>query len=47
MQAILRVDVATGAEQGLLGIAIWNDDNGTSVFLYMTERDGEWLFSSG
>lgn len=40
-EPVLRVNVATGAEQGLLGIAIWNDDNGTSVFLYMTERDGE------
>lgn len=36
---ILKIDVATGAEQGLLGIAIFQNGNDTSVFLYMTERD--------
>jgi aldose sugar dehydrogenase len=35
----IQVEVATGAEQGLLGIAIWNADNDTtSVFLYLTEN---------
>jgi len=37
----VQVDVATGPEQGLLGIAIWNEKNDTtsSVFLYMTEKN--------
>jgi glucose/arabinose dehydrogenase len=37
----VEVDVATGPEQGLLGIAIWNEknENTTSVFLYMTEKN--------
>jgi glucose/arabinose dehydrogenase len=38
----VEVDVATGPEQGLLGIAIWNekkDDTTSSVFLYMTEKN--------
>jgi glucose/arabinose dehydrogenase len=42
----VQVRVATGPEQGLLGIAIWkgdnNDDNTTttsSVFLYLTEKN--------
>ncbi len=38
----VQVDVATGPEQGLLGIAIWNekkDDTTSSVFLYMTEKN--------
>ena len=34
----IEVEVATGAEQGLLGIAIWNGENDTSVFLYLTEN---------
>ena len=37
-----QVEVATGPEQGLLGIAIWNgkkNDTASSVFLYMTERN--------
>ena len=36
----VQVDVATGPEQGLLGIAIWNEnkDATASVFLYMTEK---------
>jgi aldose sugar dehydrogenase len=35
----LQVNVATGSEQGLLGIAIWNGENDTSsVFLYLTEN---------
>jgi glucose/arabinose dehydrogenase len=34
----IQVEVANGAEQGLLGIAIWNEkDDTTSVFLYLTE----------
>ena len=40
-EAVLQVNVAGEGERGLLGIATWNDDNGTSVFLYMTEMDGE------
>ena len=37
----VQVDVATGPEQGLLGIAIWNEnkDATASVFLYMTEKN--------
>jgi glucose/arabinose dehydrogenase len=37
----VQVDVATGPEQGLLGIAIWNEkkDTASSVFLYMTEKN--------
>jgi aldose sugar dehydrogenase len=39
----IQVEVATGPEQGLLGIAIWkgDDDNTTttSVFLYLTEKN--------
>lgn len=35
----IQVEVATGPEQGLLGIAIWNEKNyTTSVFLYLTEN---------
>ncbi|HEU4446595.1 MAG TPA: PQQ-dependent sugar dehydrogenase [Nitrososphaeraceae archaeon] len=36
----IQVEVATGPEQGLLGIAIWNGENDTitSVFLYLTEN---------
>jgi glucose/arabinose dehydrogenase len=34
----IQVEVANGEEQGLLGIAIWNEnDDTTSVFLYLTE----------
>jgi glucose/arabinose dehydrogenase len=37
----IQVDVATGPEQGLLGIAIWNGRNETTpaVFLYLTEEN--------
>ena len=39
----IQVEVATGPEQGLLGIAIWEGDNddtiSTSVFLYLTEKN--------
>ena len=37
----IQVDVATGPEQGLLGIAIWDGggDSSASVFLYLTEKD--------
>jgi glucose/arabinose dehydrogenase len=34
----INVEVATAVEQGLLGIAIWNGENDTSVFLYLTEN---------
>ena len=36
----IQVEVATGPEQGLLGISIWNrnNDTTTSVFLYLTEN---------
>jgi glucose/arabinose dehydrogenase len=34
----IDVEVATAVEQGLLGIAIWNGENDTSVFLYQTEN---------
>ena len=34
----IDVEVATAVEQGLLGIAIWNGVNDTSVFLYLTEN---------
>ena len=40
----IQVEVATGPEQGLLGIAIWEGDNdyNTSVFLYLTQNhDGK------
>lgn len=38
----LQVNVATGSEQGLLGIAIGNGENDTtSVFLYLTENYGD------
>ena len=40
----LKVDVVNEAERGLLGIAIRNDGgNSTSVFLYLTEKDGTEL----
>jgi aldose sugar dehydrogenase len=37
----VQIDVATGPEQGLLGIAIWDGagDSAASVFLYLTEKD--------
>ncbi|MDQ5843495.1 MAG: PQQ-dependent sugar dehydrogenase [Thermoproteota archaeon] len=37
----IQVDVAAGPEQGLLGIAIWNESNETNpaVFLYLTEEN--------
>jgi glucose/arabinose dehydrogenase len=35
----IQLEVANGAEQGLLGIAIWDEKNDTpSVFLYLTEN---------
>ena len=34
----IDVEVATAVEQGLLGIAIWNGESDTSVFLYLTEN---------
>ena len=34
----IDVEVANSVEQGLLGIAIWNGENDTSVFLYLTEN---------
>ena len=35
----IQVEVANGAEQGLLGIATWTEKNyTTSVFLYLTEN---------
>jgi len=34
----IDVEVANAVEQGLLGIAIWNGENDTSVFLYLTEN---------
>jgi aldose sugar dehydrogenase len=44
----MQVEVATGAEQGLLGIAIWNGreqeeekDEYISVFLYLTRNDND------
>jgi glucose/arabinose dehydrogenase len=37
-EPVIQVEAATDAEQGLLGIAIWNEKNDTtSVFLYLTE----------
>ena len=36
---IMKIDVANGAEQGLLGIGSSQGENDTSVFLYMTEMD--------
>jgi glucose/arabinose dehydrogenase len=39
VEPAIQVEVATGAEQGLLGIAIWKGKNDTtSVFLYLTEN---------
>jgi aldose sugar dehydrogenase len=39
LEPAIQVEVATGAEQGLLGIAIWKGKNDTtSVFLYLTEN---------
>jgi glucose/arabinose dehydrogenase len=46
-EPVLQVNVANEVERGLLGIAIWdggdNDDDNvtTSVFLYLTENDGD------
>ena len=33
-----KIEVAKGAEQGLLGITTWNEFNDTSVFLFLTEK---------
>jgi glucose/arabinose dehydrogenase len=38
-EPVLQVHVASEGERGLLGIAVWNGDNNTSVFLYLTEED--------
>jgi glucose/arabinose dehydrogenase len=38
-EPVMRADVVNDAERGLLGVAIWNGGNDTSVFLYMTEKD--------
>lgn len=38
-EPVLQVDVDGEGERGLLGIATWDDGNGTSVFLYLTEMD--------
>jgi glucose/arabinose dehydrogenase len=39
VEPAIQVEVGTGAEQGLLGIAIWKGKNDTtSVFLYLTEN---------
>jgi glucose/arabinose dehydrogenase len=41
-EPVLEIDVVNEAERGLLGIAIGNDvENHTSVFLYLTEKDGD------
>jgi glucose/arabinose dehydrogenase len=40
-EPVLQIDVANEAERGLLGIAISEDGNTTSVFLYLTEKDNE------
>jgi glucose/arabinose dehydrogenase len=40
-EPVLEVDVADEVERGLLGIAIWQDENDASVFLYLTETDGQ------
>jgi glucose/arabinose dehydrogenase len=42
-EPVLQVEVDGEGERGLLGIATWSDgsNNKTSVYLYMTERDGE------
>jgi glucose/arabinose dehydrogenase len=38
-EPVIQLEAATDAEQGLLGIAIWNRKNDTnSVFLYLTEN---------
>lgn len=34
----IEIEVAKGAEQGLLGIATWKEVNDTSVFLFLTEK---------
>jgi glucose/arabinose dehydrogenase len=34
----IEIEVAEGAEQGLLGIATWKEVNDTSVFLFLTEK---------
>lgn len=36
-QTVLQVRVANEAERGLLGVAVWNNDDNTTVFLYFTE----------
>jgi len=40
-EPVMRADVANEVERGLLGVAIWNGSNDTSVFLYMTEKDDD------
>ncbi|HJY14400.1 MAG TPA: PQQ-dependent sugar dehydrogenase, partial [Nitrososphaeraceae archaeon] len=34
----IAIEVAKGAEQGLLGITTWKEVNDTSVFLFLTEK---------
>jgi glucose/arabinose dehydrogenase len=40
-EPVMRADVANEVERGLLGVAIWNGINDTSVFLYITEKDDD------
>lgn len=40
-EPVMRADVVNDAERGLLGVAIMNGSNDTSVFLYMTEKDNK------
>ncbi|MDP9015941.1 MAG: PQQ-dependent sugar dehydrogenase [Thermoproteota archaeon] len=37
-EPVMEIEVAKGAEQGLLGIATWKEVNDTSVFLFLTEK---------
>ena len=37
-EPVIEIEVAEGAEQGLLGIATWKEVNDTSVFLFLTEK---------
>jgi aldose sugar dehydrogenase len=38
-EPVMDADVVNEVERGLLGVAIWNGSDDTSVFLYMTEKD--------
>lgn len=42
-EPVLKVNVANEAERGLLGIAVWQAENDTSVFLYLTEKEDDKL----